>query len=322
MKKINFELYSGEKFELTRDNVSSRGKHPNTHYHGDLTLKDLNTNKKDSRKKICSNNLSHYQSFDFFLHTINSCWYWPAYRIIDEAEQLNLRKSDESLNSLLFGKYTAESSYLTFNDIVNSIKRSYINHYSNATKQYKNNFSQLVELAKSEDITNEPSKFIIEFLNRDEEINSKDNTLLSIDEFLKEANIFLNNKSLVINENEEKTFINLISNKKSIASDSKIALALSAGERQFIPMLYQSIVSTEEGCLIIDEPEISLDVEWQSKLGEVFSKKENCQVICFTHSYSFSESFDWAEDTFYLVNNENKIRKIPAKDMIFDNDTN
>lgn len=63
---------------------------------------------------------------------------------------------------------------------------------------------------------------------------------------------------------------------------------LSAGEKQIIIMFYRLLFHTQPGTLaIIDEPEISLHVSWQQKLGPLFldiSRTKNIQILVATHS--------------------------------------
>ncbi len=63
---------------------------------------------------------------------------------------------------------------------------------------------------------------------------------------------------------------------------------LSSGERQLILLLCHIITTSEQATIfIIDEPEISLNVQWQRKLGDTFlefSKGKNIQFILATHS--------------------------------------
>lgn len=63
---------------------------------------------------------------------------------------------------------------------------------------------------------------------------------------------------------------------------------LSSGEKQIIIMFYALLFHAEPGSIVIlDEPEISLHVSWQQKLGRYFSdicRVRNIQMIVATHS--------------------------------------
>ena len=63
---------------------------------------------------------------------------------------------------------------------------------------------------------------------------------------------------------------------------------LSAGEKQIMIMFYRLLFHTRRGTLaIIDEPEISLHVSWQQKIGSLFldiSRTREIQLLVATHS--------------------------------------
>lgn len=63
---------------------------------------------------------------------------------------------------------------------------------------------------------------------------------------------------------------------------------LSSGEKQILIMFYILLFHTEPGSLVIlDEPEISLHVSWQQRLGDIFldiCRVRNLQMIVATHS--------------------------------------
>jgi hypothetical protein len=79
--------------------------------------------------------------------------------------------------------------------------------------------------------------------------------------------------------------------KMGISMENGMALPLnklSSGEKQVLVMFYCMLFHTAPGSLvIIDEPEISMHVSWQQKLGTIFSdiaRLRDLQVIVATHS--------------------------------------
>jgi predicted ATP-dependent endonuclease of OLD family len=62
--------------------------------------------------------------------------------------------------------------------------------------------------------------------------------------------------------------------------------SLSSGEKQFlIIMLTVLLEKGQDYILLMDEPEISMHYEWQSKLIEnILKLNPNCQIILSTHS--------------------------------------
>lgn len=67
--------------------------------------------------------------------------------------------------------------------------------------------------------------------------------------------------------------------------DSEIPLSsLSSGERQLVQLLLE-VMAAKSNPVLIDEPELSLHVDWQSKLLRTArSLNPNCQIIAATHS--------------------------------------
>jgi predicted ATPase len=81
------------------------------------------------------------------------------------------------------------------------------------------------------------------------------------------------------------------SGKITVVLDSGSALQLSklsSGEKQIIIMIYNLLFHAQPGSVaIIDEPEISLHVTWQQRLGSVFCdicRVRGIQIIAATHS--------------------------------------
>ena len=83
---------------------------------------------------------------------------------------------------------------------------------------------------------------------------------------------------------------------------------LSSGERQLLLLLCNVITATDKATIfIIDEPEISLNVKWQRKLGDTltqFSEGRNVQFILASHSIELLSGHK--ESVFQLIN-ENEI---------------
>jgi predicted ATPase len=99
--------------------------------------------------------------------------------------------------------------------------------------------------------------------------------------YLDIVNDLLVNKGVYINE----------SNILSVRMDNGTALPLdklSSGEKQILMMFYLLLFEAKHGSLvIIDEPEISLHIGWQQKLGKVFSdisRLRDLHVVVATHS--------------------------------------
>ncbi|MGM2723216.1 AAA family ATPase [Bacillus cereus group sp. Bce009] len=102
--------------------------------------------------------------------------------------------------------------------------------------------------------------------------------LNSVTQLIEEFNTYLTaNKKLIIDEHGPR-----IVTKNSIHSLEK----LSSGERHLLSFLTIFIIEGQHrNILMIDEPEISLNLEWQSKLLKLFRYfAPNSQIIVATHS--------------------------------------
>ncbi|GGA02826.1 AAA family ATPase [Okeania sp. KiyG1] len=105
----------------------------------------------------------------------------------------------------------------------------------------------------------------------------------NIEKYLDAINSFLESKEIeIIFKNLPTLGINFHNGKPPIPGISK---ALSSGERQILTMIYAASQMSEQEIVLIDEPEISLHVDWQRKLLEKISQQlGNKQIIACTHS--------------------------------------
>ena len=99
--------------------------------------------------------------------------------------------------------------------------------------------------------------------------------------YLDIVNRLFNNKKVYLNERKQ---LNVRLNDGHSIPLSK----LSAGEKQVMIMFYRLLFHTRPGTLaIVDEPEISLHVSWQQKIGALFldiSRTRDIQILVATHS--------------------------------------
>lgn len=113
-----------------------------------------------------------------------------------------------------------------------------------------------------------------------------------IERYLSSVNDFLENKKLELSKdifNTNTTFIQVRFNDDSIISGLG---ALSSGERQVATMLYAATHMSQEQVVLIDEPEISLHIDWQRLLLKKMSEQLlNRQIIVCTHSPFIAEEY-------------------------------
>lgn len=106
-----------------------------------------------------------------------------------------------------------------------------------------------------------------------------------IRDFEKSINLFLDGKTF---ELDERSLDRPGSGASVISANGRRMnlSALSSGERQVVTMIFcASRLAENRGIFLVDEPELSLHVDWQrSILGEVMRQAEGRQVIACTHS--------------------------------------
>ena len=142
-----------------------------------------------------------------------------------------------------------------------------------------------------------------------------------IDKYLASVNEFLEGKKLKVREQDEASRQPSI---KLIFDDgtSSSIHALSSGERQIITLLYAATHMSQQNLVLIDEPEISLHVDWQRLLLEKMSDQlGNRQIIACTHSPVIPADY---EDNFVELNvtSTNRSSWYPDPDKYTNKDTN
>ena len=118
-----------------------------------------------------------------------------------------------------------------------------------------------------------------------------------IKRFTDTCNKYLNGKKFIYNPSELTLEIYLESadNKTKIPEIIKLS-QLSSGEKQIVSLFSKLYLERKnKTILIIDEPELSLSIKWQSMLLPDIVRSENCELlITVTHSpFIFDNEFDF-----------------------------
>ena len=90
-------------------------------------------------------------------------------------------------------------------------------------------------------------------------------------------------------------------NKRNGGNDIIPIERLSAGEKQILVLLFTLfLMENKPAVLLLDEPEISLHIEWQDKLLNLFRNlNPNCQIILTTHSPNiFADG--WSDNLVFI----------------------
>jgi len=105
-----------------------------------------------------------------------------------------------------------------------------------------------------------------------------------INKYLDSVNHFLDDKTLVLRKTSSSQLPILSVKFHEIDHYSRIQ-ALSSGERQIVTLIYSATHMSGQRVVLIDEPEISLHIDWQSQLvPEMVAQLHNRQIITCTHS--------------------------------------
>jgi predicted ATP-dependent endonuclease of OLD family len=112
------------------------------------------------------------------------------------------------------------------------------------------------------------------------------NSFAGIQKYLSSVNEFLDGKSLIFKQEDEvprnRHSIQIQFNDGSFMNGLRV---LSSGERQIMTLVYAATHMSHQEIVLIDEPEISLHVDWQrmliKRMAEQLGKR---QIIACTHS--------------------------------------
>ncbi len=116
-------------------------------------------------------------------------------------------------------------------------------------------------------------------------------SFVKIKQYLDAVNYFLKGKELMTEvQGFNEIFVGL---KFDDAFSLRGFSGLSSGERQIVTLIYAVNRMNKQKLVLIDEPEISLHVDWQRELLKTISKQSSdCQIIVCTHSPVIAGDYD------------------------------
>jgi len=120
----------------------------------------------------------------------------------------------------------------------------------------------------------------------DNSLREQQGSFASIEKYMRSVNEFLGtNKSLAYNLDISPNRQQWLGVKFDDGSFNSGLRTLSSGERQIITLIYASTHMSQQNLVLIDEPEISLHIDWQRKLlSKMAEHIGDRQIIACTHS--------------------------------------
>lgn len=119
------------------------------------------------------------------------------------------------------------------------------------------------------------------------------------------CNRYLNDKKFIYNQSD--ITLKILSEKSSNIIELSM---LSSGEKQIVSLFSKLYLESDNKCiLLIDEPELSISMQWQKMLLPDIMRSGNCKLLLtVTHSpFIFDNEFDNdAKDMWYCFRNSQK----------------
>ena len=126
----------------------------------------------------------------------------------------------------------------------------------------------------------------------DERADMQEEAFKTLKTYLDSVNRFLEGKELVMRKTTTSGIPTVQVKFHETELYSPIG-ALSSGERQIVTLIYAATHMNTQKVVLIDEPEISLHIDWQSSLiPEMVAQLQDRQIITCTHSPMIAENYE------------------------------
>ena len=134
----------------------------------------------------------------------------------------------------------------------------------------------------------------------DKRLTDEKQTLAKLEKYLDSVNRFLENKQLIMHFDPHHGPPQLrLKMEGEQETETRNLRWLSSGERQIVGMLFEATHLGQASIVLIDEPEISLHVDWQRKImPAILDHLNSQQVIVATHSPAVISAY--RDDTLRL----------------------
>lgn len=217
-----------------------------------------------------------------------------------------------------------ENIKITLNESEDNQENIYIDGpYYSIVDRLKQTLQELSEKSwstKDNSAERKVLKLYLEMLNKRNE--NKKASLEKIRKFENSVNKFLDQKKLCVNEisdNNKRIRTVYIEGKNNYKYDLS---SLSSGERQVLTMLYSaSRIKVANGLFLIDEPELSLHVDWQRRIiKELRNMAGNRQIIACTHAPEVGADHLEDLEEFNVLEHSPSSDNYPNLDNLFGDD--
>lgn len=151
-------------------------------------------------------------------------------------------------------------------------------------------YSELRESIHDLDLSQESERTAIRVLDvyrhlLEEIVSVQERSFVDIQRYLESVNEFLEGKRLIVDPSIPRFRGPSVGIGFGNQTSSMGLRALSSGERQIVTLIYAASHMSEQQVVLIDEPEISLHVDWQRRLlGKMAEQIGDRQIIACTHS--------------------------------------
>lgn len=151
-------------------------------------------------------------------------------------------------------------------------------------------YSELRESIHELDLAQESERTAVRVLNvycdlLDKVVEVQEQSFAGIQRYLESVNDFLKGKRLIVDPSIPRYRRGAVGIGFDDQTSARGLQALSSGERQIVTLIYAATHMSRQEVVLIDEPEISLHVDWQRRLLSRMSEQIGSrQIIACTHS--------------------------------------
>jgi predicted ATP-binding protein involved in virulence len=159
-------------------------------------------------------------------------------------------------------------------------------------------YAELSESIHELHLAEESEKTAVRVLNVYRELLEKvvevqQDSFREIQRYLESVNDFLEGKTLAVDPNVPSYRGRSVMIQFGDKDQNNRLRVLSSGERQIATLIYAATHMSKQKVVLIDEPEISLHIDWQRRLlGKMMKQVGDRQIIACTHSPSIGADYE------------------------------